>query len=1122
VNDLLGLSIGSLAQPLVLATLAALVLLAVLALRAPHLARIGLRNVPRRWLRTTLIVFGLMLATTFVAAALAVDDTITLAVKTVAVFNLGRVDEQVVGGNGTLGRSLALFPAEDGQAVNQALAHDPHVAGIAPALVVPNLLVADATAREVRGGVSGLSLVTDHAGPLGDLRTLAGTPAPVGTLASDQVYLNRTTARFLNASPGDQLYLYSTLWPGHRYAFRVSGIVSGGPLGDAPSVVLALPALQQLVQSPDSINRVYVANAGDGLTGVQYSDEIADRINEAVVGNGLHTQTVKQDGVRFALQAQDIFGRILVLFTLFALAIGLLLIFLIFVLLAAERRAELGMARAIGMRRAHIVRMLLFEGAVYDGFAAVVGLLVGLGLGVAVVAIVGPTLSQLGFPLRITLTRQSVAFAVGIGFVFTLATIFVAAWVVSRMTVSAALRDLPEPPAPRPGLLALVWTAASTGTRGWRSPVAALAAWIALLRGLVVSGLVPLALGVWLLRWGIENFDALAFSLGLSCALVGGVLLVRWLALAVIGVTARSLRPASAPRTMARAHRLADRVSALLVGGGLALYWALPFDALANLGFPRFAGGIQVFFVAGVMMVFGTVWAVAPNLDIALSPLRWVSGRLGRLRHVTRVALIYPAQQRFRTGMGLSLFSLVCFTMVVMACIASSTTTSYDNLPVQAAGYDVAGQPLFTPIGGVDQARSAITHASPATAGQLAGISAATPLPLAIIQPSAQASYWQFYPVAEAQGAFLDGVGLPLVARAPGFASDAAVWQAVRGTPGDVVVDIGGLSPHDASVLGVTQPPRVTLQQFIGPPIASGLPGLSSLESLNGGPADPQSLCASGASAGAQSQPCDASILAAAAGDPSRLVHYTLRLDGVATGPGQMRATTLWATDLRGGPVEKLNVVGLVNNARGQLYGLFGSPASFAPIEAGLPPFGNEYYYFKVRPGADAHAVALAVGSALLDHGFETTVLQDILLDVNGPRVFISRVLVGLVGLTLLVGMAALAVTGSRAVVERRQQIGMLRALGFHRLHVQIIFLLESLLVGVVGSAVGIVLGLILCRNVFAVDFFAQFQSGLVLVVPWHELAIICAAAVAASAVAAVLPAWQAGRVAPADALRYE
>jgi putative ABC transport system permease protein len=358
-------------------------------------------------------------------------------------------------------------------------------------------------------------------------------------------------------------------------------------------------------------------------------------------------------------------------------------------------------------------------------------------------------------------------------------------------------------------------------------------------------------------------------------------------------------------------------------------------------------------------------------------------------------------------------------------------------------------------------------------------------------------------------GAFLDGVGLPLVARASEFASDADVWRAVRERPGSVVIDVAALSGRDAALLGVRQPARPQAAQYIGPPVAAGIPGLSSLEALQSG------QTATDLSA----IPFDFAGLFA---NDDALNEATLRLQGIAVGPGVIAPTTLWAADLRGGAATKLTVVGVVDNARGQRYGLLGSPQTFAPVEHGLAPFGNDYYYFKLATGAQANQQAYALGAALRAHGFETTVIQDVLLDLNGPRVYISRALVGLVGLTLLVGMAALAVTGSRAVVERRQQIGMLRALGFRRLHVQLLFLIESLLVGVVGTALGLVLGLILCQNIFAVDFFARFQSGLTLVVPWTEIAVICAAALGASLIAALLPAWQAGRVAPADALRYE
>ncbi|HEV7129394.1 MAG TPA: ABC transporter permease, partial [Ktedonobacterales bacterium] len=401
-------------------------------------ARIGLRNMPRRPLRTALVVFGLMLATMFIAAAFAVDDTITLAVKTIAVFNLGRVDEQVVGGDGPLGLYSTVVAAQ----VEQVLANNPHVAGVAPALVVPNLLVADQSARQVRGGVSGIGLMTNQAGPLGNLRTLSGASATPDALGSQDAYLNRNTAQFLNARVGDTLSLYSTLWPGKRYTFHVAGIVSGGPLGDSPQVVLPLATLQNLVGAPESINQIYVANTGDGLSGVVYSPEIANQID---IATHLDVRTImaKANGIEFALDAQRIFGRILTLFTLFAMAIGLLLIFLIFVLLAAERRAELGMARAMGMRRGNVVGMLLYEGAAYDGVAAAVGILAGLGLGIAIVGIVGPTLARIGFPLTISIQPTSLIVAFCLGFLFTLGIMALAAWTVSHMTIAAALRDLP-------------------------------------------------------------------------------------------------------------------------------------------------------------------------------------------------------------------------------------------------------------------------------------------------------------------------------------------------------------------------------------------------------------------------------------------------------------------------------------------------------------------------------------------------------------------------------------------------------------------------------------------------------------------------------------------------------
>ena len=70
--------------------------LVVVARRAQHrLCRLALRNVLRRRGRSTLIVVGLMLATTIIAAALATGDTVSHAMRSTAVAALGSTDEMV-------------------------------------------------------------------------------------------------------------------------------------------------------------------------------------------------------------------------------------------------------------------------------------------------------------------------------------------------------------------------------------------------------------------------------------------------------------------------------------------------------------------------------------------------------------------------------------------------------------------------------------------------------------------------------------------------------------------------------------------------------------------------------------------------------------------------------------------------------------------------------------------------------------------------------------------------------------------------------------------------------------------------------------------------------------------
>ncbi len=125
-------------------------------------------------------------------------------------------------------------------------------------------------------------------------------------------------------------------------------------------------------------------------------------------------------------------------------------------------------------------------------------------------------------------------------------------------------------------------------------------------------------------------------------------------------------------------------------------------------------------------------------------------------------------------------------------------------------------------------------------------------------------------------------------------------------------------------------------------------------------------------------------------------------------------------------------------------------------------------------------------------------------------------------GLGIVVGIAALGVVSTRAVVERRQQIGVLRAIGYRRRMVQLSFLLEFSFVALLGTTLGIVLGLTLGYQAIN-DIRAEgADENIRFAVPWIQIVVIVSLTYVLSLLATFLPARQASRIYPAEALRYE
>ncbi|TMC18369.1 MAG: ABC transporter permease [Chloroflexi bacterium] len=729
--------------------------------------------------------------------------------------------------------------------------------------------------------------------------------------------------------------------------------------------------------------------------------------------------------------------------------------------------------------------MYLFEGTIYDLISSFVGLLAGVGIGALLIYVLGPILARFDFPLKPTFQPRSMIIAYCLGVIFTFCSVVLSSWLVSRMTVVEALRDLPEATRTAPSLGELLSSIASL----WRSPHAERMKLGERIRRAVLEqipeivlgfvwlltslGIVPLLVGLWLMQVGLVQAMIIPFSCGFSLIVLGIALLLK----AVVERIIWFVRRGGLEQHVRAMQKVTSSILAALVGMTLLAYWALPFDILEQLSLPRFLGGIEVFFIAGFMMILGAVWALVANIGLFMRPLLALWSRFPGIYTLMKLALAYPLQRRFRMGMSVMMFSLVVFAMTVMAIITNAMQQSYVDINTQTGGYDIQATAYFKPL--PDLRSSLEQHGVPSKAFSAIGVRDTTAV--GIIQLSAAAPRWYVYPAQVIDGGFLHGYGLHLTARATGFANDSAVWQALQAHPNYALIDSNALPYRPHAVLnGAVYDPSVPQGQDAGVPAIP--PGLDARD--------------------------------------------VFAMSGVHQGDTTFAATPVWVVGLRGSEAVKLTIIGVVDNSDSAHYGLYMPRATYSSSSIGTVVTNEmpmtQSYYFKIAPGQDKRQVALALGSAFLDYGLETTVLEDAIWQVRGPRIFLSNVLLGIVGMTLLLGVAALAITGTRAVIERRQQIGMLRALGCPRHLIQGAFLLESFLVGLLGSLLGVVLGVMLARNIFAANFFEQYQTGLYFSIPWQQLAIIIGVALLASFFGALLPAWQAGRVAPAEALRYQ
>ena len=216
-----------------------------------------------------------------------------------------------------------------------------------------------------------------------------------------------------------------------------------------------------------------------------------------------------------------------------------------------------------------------------------------------------------------------------------------------------------------------------------------------------------------------------------------------------------------------------------------------------------------------------------------------------------------------------------------------------------------------------------------------------------------------------------------------------------------------------------------------------------------------------------------------------------------------------------------LTVIGVLSDkAPLQMAGIWTSQRTLARVFADrvLPTT----HLFALQKGVDPGATATKLESAFLANGMQADSLAKLLSDAVGASLTFDRLIMGFMGLGLIVGVAALGVITARAVVERRQQIGVLRAIGFRRGMVQLSFIIESSFIALTSIVVGTGLGLVVAYNVIGDSRRTPSWEHMAFTVPWLTLGVIFLAVYAVALLTTLAPAVRASRIYPAEALRYQ
>jgi putative ABC transport system permease protein len=601
--------------------------------RKPVLRRLAFGHITRRPRETALVLLGSLLGTAIITGSFVVGDTLDASISQGIYTQLGPVDSVV--------------PVKDRAfaTVEQALAKLPASAvdGVLPITTARVTVATAAGAAAVVAEPNSTLIEVDFARASGFGGDARATGIEGSTPRSGEAVVGEDLAATLDVGVGDTVRVFAYGAERPLQVTRIldqrgiAGLQLNATNGSASPTIFVEPGFATGLagaapgKGEPPFDLVAVSAAG-GVT-VNPGPAFDDAIKNQLAAAGLPDNSIaaKDELRRAAAALGDSFTELFGMIGLFSVFAGVLLLVNIFVMLAQERQSELGMLRAVGLRRIGLVGSFSLEGWMYAIGSAALGTLAGLGVGRIIVTLAaglfagGGPAGQGALDLVFTASRSSASTGFLIGFVISLVTVVGTSIRISRLNVIRAIRDLPEPTVRKRRAITLVFGA------------------LGVLLGLVMTA------------GGIQNERAESVLVGPCVIAIGAVpLLTRFL----------------------------SRRLVVSVASTATLTWAVFVFAILPGAFSDAA--ISVFLVQGIVLVASAVALLSQNQVAIGRAIRAVAG--GTQRMALRLGLAYPLARAFRTSMTLAMYALVVYVLATITIFSSIFGGQIDSFTRSISG----------------------------------------------------------------------------------------------------------------------------------------------------------------------------------------------------------------------------------------------------------------------------------------------------------------------------------------------------------------------------------------------------------------------------------------------------